>query len=157
MSDHEDAKIVEQLRTRGYGEAADIIDKLHHQLDMVWVCPCCREGNDIELCKQGHKSGKAILARHELATASQYRQGLLAIIEEAREVFRSGCYQFSERRIREAFGDFADRMTAKYIKPQADHVYTETRLDRDDNPIPPTCAHCGRPKDDCPAAPESHG
>jgi hypothetical protein len=131
--------------------------ELERQLDMVWICPCCRQGSNLELCRQGDESGRAILERYEKAAASQYRQGLLAIIAEARVVSSWGAYQFSESRIREAFGEFADKMIAKYIKPQADHVYTETRLDRDDNPIPPTCAHCGRLKDDCPAALESHG
>lgn len=30
-----------------------------------------------------------------------------------------------------------------------DHAYAETLLDRDDQPISPTCAHCGRLKKDC--------
>lgn len=29
------------------------------------------------------------------------------------------------------------------------HRYAETLRDRDDRPIPPTCAHCGRAKDWC--------
>jgi hypothetical protein len=32
---------------------------------------------------------------------------------------------------------------------EADHDYAETTLDRDDNPIPPTCAYCGRGKAFC--------
>lgn len=32
---------------------------------------------------------------------------------------------------------------------EADHDYAETTLDRDDNPIPPTCAYCGSGKAFC--------
>jgi len=31
----------------------------------------------------------------------------------------------------------------------SDHEYVEVTYDRDDNPIPPTCAYCGRTKDYC--------
>jgi hypothetical protein len=29
------------------------------------------------------------------------------------------------------------------------HTYAEVTYDRDDRPIPPTCAHCGRAKNYC--------
>jgi hypothetical protein len=40
--------------------------------------------------------------------------------------------------------------TARALAKQANHhVYREVTYDRDDRPIPPTCAHCGRAKDLC--------
>ena len=120
MSDHEHAALVRQLRTAGYTEAADALDHLHRQLDKTWVCPCCRQGAEpVKLCTGGEKSGEMVLRRHERALQVMYRQGLMTIIEEAREVFLRGAYQFSEMRIREAFGAFSVKMKAKYVKEES--------------------------------------
>jgi hypothetical protein len=36
---------------------------LEAEREHMWVCPCCRQGNDIDVCEQGKQSGKALLAK----------------------------------------------------------------------------------------------
>lgn len=39
------------------------IATLEAERERSWVCPCCRDGGSLDMCRQGEQSGKALLDR----------------------------------------------------------------------------------------------
>jgi hypothetical protein len=126
----------EELRRVSDAAVENEADRLRARLRDVAQILIAEVGADgpMDAEDAAHKAVERMALLRELADRSAADAGLYARrMTEAQEARR-----------------LAREETARALAKQANqHVYREVTYDRDDRPIPPTCAHCGRAKDLC--------